>query len=392
MDGLNLNLLYFSRGYTTHDRRFLQAFVDYRHSVSYLRLLGERLDDRVLPEGVDPIDWIGDARPLATPLDYFKRYTALRRIFSEIRPQVVIAGPVQTSAFLVALTGYRPLVTMSWGSDLLVDADRSVLMREVTRYTLRHSAGVFGDCQAVREKVQAFAPKPDDQIVTFPWGIDLERFSPRSSALSLRQDLGWTEKPVLISTRTWEPLYAIDVLVSAFAMVRQRHPEARLMLLGDGSQGKAIRRLISQLNLTDYIYAPGRVSYELLPEYFCLADVYVSSALSDGTSVSLLEAMACGLPVVVTNSFGNTEWVKPGQNGWLVSPGDPAALAAALDEALTSPSHLARMKQANVALARARADWNQNFPELLQLFQRLAKPASIPEHNAATGPMGSKTL
>jgi glycosyltransferase involved in cell wall biosynthesis len=387
-----LNLLYLSRGYTTHDRRFLQAFVDYGHRVSYLRLLGKRLDDRALPEGVNPINWMGDARPLATPLDYFKHYTMLRRILSEIRPEVVLAGPVQTSAFLVALAGYRPLIAMSWGSDLLVDADRSVLMREVTRYTLRHSAGVLGDCQAVREKIQGFGPRPENQIVTFPWGIDLERFSPRASALSLRQELGWTEKPVLISTRTWEPLYAIDLLVKAFAMVRHRHPEARLILLGDGSLDKAIRGLIAQLDLTDYIHAPGRVSYELLPEYFCLADLYVSSALSDGTSISLLEAMACGLPVVVTNSFGNMEWVNPGQNGWLVSPGDPGALTAAFDEALTSPSLLASMAKANVAVARARADWNKNVPELLQLFQRLARPASILQNQAAAGPMKSKTL
>jgi L-malate glycosyltransferase len=391
VDGSSLNVLYISRGYTTHDQRFLQGFVDYRNKVSYLRLLAERLDQRPLPDGVNAIDWIGDEQPLSAPLGYFKHYIALKRILAEIRPDVVLAGPTQTAAFLVAMTGFRPLVTMSWGSDLLVDADRSVRMRKITSYTLRHSAGVLGDCQLVREKAESFAPALHDHIVTFPWGIDLERFMPRASQLSLRQELGWHDNPILISTRTWEPLYSIDVLVNAFAMVHQKHPEARLMLLGDGSLEKSIRGLISQLGLTDYVYAPGRVSYELLPDYFCLADIYVSSALSDGTSISLLEAMACGLPVVVTNSFGNKEWVKPGENGWLVSPGDPEALAAAFDEALSSRSDLPAMKQANIAVARARANWNENFPQLLQLFQRLAGPGSLSEHRVDTSRAEAKT-
>jgi glycosyltransferase involved in cell wall biosynthesis len=265
-------------------------------------------------------------------------------------------------------------------------------MSEVTNYTLRRSAGVFGDCRAVREKIQAIAPIPDDQIITFPWGTDLKLFSPHSSALPLRQDLGWVGKTILISTRTWEPLYAIDVLVRAIAAVREHHPEVRLVLLGDGSQGPKIRSLISQLELTDYIHAPGRVSYELLPEYFTLADVYVSSALSDGSSISLLEAMACGLPVVVTNGYGNREWVKPGQNGWLATPGDPASLAAALHEALGDPSRLAEMKSANVSLASARADWNKNFPQLLTFFQRLVKPSSVSKDPLASNLMESETL
>jgi glycosyltransferase involved in cell wall biosynthesis len=226
----------------------------------------------------------------------------------------------------------------------------------------------------------------DDRIVTFPWGIDLRHFTPRPSALSLRRDLGWTDNPIVISTRTWEPTYAIDVLVRAFGLVRKRHPEARLLLLGDGSQGPMIHSLISELNLTDIVYAPGRITYELLPDYFCLADIYVSSALSDGTSVSMLEAMACGLPVVVTNAYGNLEWVKPGENGWLVAPGDAVVLADALNEALADPLRVTNIKRANIELTRIRADWNKNFLQLLELLECVATPALVLNHDTHTSP------
>jgi glycosyltransferase involved in cell wall biosynthesis len=376
MDRFRLNLLYFSRGYTTHDRRFLQSFVEAGYHVSYLRLLDERLDLRDLPKGVTLINWVGDFRPYKTPSDFIVRYIALRQILLEVSPHVVLAGPVQTCAFLVALTGYKPLVTMSWGSDLLVEANRNLWTRAVTRYTLYRSQGALGDCQAVRNKIHNFSPLLDDRIATFPWGISLRHFSSRPSALSLRRDLGWIDNPILISTRSWEPIYAIDILVRAFALVHKRRPEARLLLLGDGSQSTIIQGLISELDITEIVYTPGRISYELLPDYFCLANIYVSSALSDGTSVSLLEAMACGLPAVLTNGYGNLEWVESGRNGWLVAPGDTISLADALDSALADPARLVNMKQANIELVRVRADWNKNFPQLLQLLDRVAKSAS----------------
>jgi glycosyltransferase involved in cell wall biosynthesis len=369
-----MNLLYLSRGYTTHDRRFLQAFAEAGHQVSYLRLMDERLDVRALPHGVTQISWVGDVRPLKTPLDYYVRYMALRRILAEVRPQVVLAGPVQTCAFLVALTGYDPLVTMSWGSDLLVEADRNLWTRAITKFTLRHSQGALGDCQVVRDKIHGFSPLTDDRIVTFPWGIDLRHFSPHPSSLSLRRDLGWIENPIIISTRTWEPSYAIDILLRAFASVHKQQPEARLLLLGDGSHGPVIQCLISELNLLGLVYTPGRIPYDLLPDYFCLANIYVSSAPSDGTSVSLLEAMACGLPVVVSNSHGNLEWVESGKNGWLFTAGDPIALAEALISALADLKHLESMKQANIKMTHIQTDWNKNFPRLLELLERVAKP------------------
>ncbi|MBA3341018.1 MAG: glycosyltransferase family 4 protein [Gemmatimonadaceae bacterium] len=82
------------------------------------------------------------------------------------------------------------------------------------------------------------------------------------------------------------------------------HPSARLILLGDGPLEREVRRLIRDLGLQDPIHTPGRVPYESLPDYFRPAAAYVSAAVSDGTSVSLLEAMACGLPVVASNTFG----------------------------------------------------------------------------------------
>jgi glycosyltransferase involved in cell wall biosynthesis len=372
VDRPRLKVLYISRGFTTHDYRFLKSFVGAGWVPTHLPLLEEKLDARPLPEGVRTASWTTDRAEPGAQMVWRSRRNRLIELLSEERPDVVIGGPVQSGAFLAALARAKPLVTVSWGTDLLVDADASARSRFITRFTLENSAAVFGDCRAVRDAVHRYSSLPDDRIVTFPWGIDLTRFSPRPSALTIRTDLGWTGNEVFISTRSWDPVYAVDVLVRAFALVRRRHPSARLILLGDGSLEREVRGLIRDLGLEGFIHAPGRAPYDLLPDYFRSADAYVSAAVSDGTSISLLEAMACGLPVVVSNSFGNLEWVREGVNGALAPPGDIESLAAAMLLVISHRYDVARMREANIATARRNANWDANFPGLVELVERLA--------------------
>ena len=369
-----MRLLYVAHGYTTHDWRFLNALQSDGFDVHYLPLYPVRMDQRPLPSGVTPVPWVGDRLPEGQAFGMARRWLALRKVLNGLRPHVALAGPVPTAAFLLALAGFAPFVAMSWGSDLLVDANRSRAVGAKAGYALRRAAGFFGDCQAVAREARRRASFPDDRVVVFPWGIDPRQFFPAPSETHLRRDLGWEGKRVLICTRTWEPLYAVDVLVRAFAGVVTEFPDARLLLVGDGSRAAEINGLIDDLGVRDRIHAPGRVAYDRLPDLFRLADLYVSPALSDGTSVSLLEAMACGRPAIATNAYGNVEWVRPAENGWLADPGSVESLAGCLRKALAAPAErLAAMGRANTAVTRERADWDRNFPRLGELLRQVAR-------------------
>ncbi|MEO5579218.1 MAG: glycosyltransferase [Gemmatimonadaceae bacterium] len=373
-----MKVLYVSRGYTTHDHRFLSSFVTAGWSPTHLPMLAEKLETRPLPAGVESLRWTTDLRDPCCHADWSERRDRLAEIVRRMRPDAVIAGPIQSGAFVATLARATPLVAVSWGSDMLVDADATDFSRFVTRHTLAASDVVFGDCQAVREAVRRHSCIADDRIVTFPWGIEIDRFSPALSSLTVRNDLGWAGSEIFISTRSWEPIYAIDVLVRAFATVARSRPSARLLLLGDGSQQLEIQSLIEKMGIGHIVHTPGRVAYVDLPEYFRLADAYVSSALSDGTSVSLLEAMACGLPVVVSRSFGNLEWVEQGVNGALATPGSADSLSAAMASLPPMGSgERSRIAAANVASARTRANWEMNFPSLAKVVENLASGSRV---------------
>lgn len=374
-----MRVLYFSKDYTTHDRRYLASLAGSGHQVWYLRL--ERgpvtYEGRDIPPGVQIVSWVGGQQPVRRSM-WPRLFRDFRRVLDEVRPHLVHAGPIQSCGFLSALVGVRPLVVMSWGSDVLVGADRNLARRWLTRYTLRRADVVIGDCRAVRDKVRALSGIPDERIVTYPWGIDLDTFRLRPSTLDLRDRLGWGRARIFLSTRSWEPLYRLDVLVAAFNVVAGLVDDACLLLLGDGSAAPQIRRVIAEGRHPDRVHVAGQVPHTLLPEYYNLADAYVSTAGSDGTSISLLEAMACGLPVIVSDTPGNREWVVPGENGWLFEPGNSEALTTAMLASLDPSAPLVQMREANVAIARKHADWTRNFQLLLGAYARAIRPHEAP--------------
>ncbi len=362
-------ILYFTRDYTTHDHRFLSALAGTDHQVYYLRLerRGHALEDRPLPAGIQKIHWAGGDKPFnwsqSLPL-----LLDLKRVIREIQPHLIQAGPVQTAAFLVALSGFRPLVTTSWGSDLLVDAQRSAWYRRVTRYTMQHSAVLVGDCQPVREAAIAHGMNPE-MIVTFPWGVDLNHFSPTSRAIEQPLFPTQANKPfVVLSTRAWEPIYGVDVLAKGFCMAAQDIPDLRLVMLGNGSLAGRLRGIFEGERMLDRVTFPGQVQQSNLPRYYRSIDLYISASRSDGTSISLLEAMACGRPVLVSDIPGNRAWVEPGVQGWWFKDGNPHSLAEALIEAYNQRPHLSEMGQAARRLAEERADWSKNFTKLLGAY------------------------
>lgn len=357
-----MKILYFSRDYTVHDHRFLSALARTPHEIYYLRLESGQAaqEERPFPEGIQTVSWAG-GEGRARWRDAGRLLVGLGQVIAEVQPDLVHAGPLQRSALLVALTGFRPLVSMSWGYDLIFDARRNAAWRWATRYTLKHSAVMVGDCAAIR-KLAASYGMPDERIITFPWGIDLDHYRPAA-----RQQT--SNEFTILSTRGWEPIYGVDIIARAFVLAARQLPELRLVMLGSGSQEALLRQIFSEAGMLDKVQFPGLVGYSDLPSYYQSADLYVSASHSDGTSISLLESLACGTPALVSDIPGNREWVEPGVQGWWFPDGNVQALAQAVLQAAAARERLSEMGSAARSLAEQRADWNKNFPHLLEAYE-----------------------
>jgi glycosyltransferase involved in cell wall biosynthesis len=359
-----MRVLYFTERDTPHDRRFLTALAGTSHEVFALRL---HPCQPQTPEGITELSWPEGLPNLSRWAGWQAGAAQFAGIVAEIRPDVVQAGPVQGPALVAALAEVHPLVTLSWGSDLLLTAQRSPWMRAATRCALDRTDIFLGDCETVAQAAAGFG-FPREQMVLFPWGVDLQHFSPnvgREAACALRAERGWEEQFVVLCNRTWAPLYGVDLLARAFTLAAAQDPRLRLLLVGDGPQADLIHGILDPLG--EKVHFAGRISQAELPAYYQAADLYLSPSHSDGSSISLLEALACGRPVLVSDIPSNREWVRAGENGQLFRDGSEKDLAAKLSTLPGDPRLKAYGLQAR-AVAKLRADWSVNFQKLLEAY------------------------
>ncbi len=365
---LTKRVLYFSRDLTTHDFRFLTSLANTALDVYYLRLEKQNTSsqENSLPEKVKILPGLTDDTNNGSE-NFSLLVDQLREIIHQVNPDILHAGPIQSCGFLSALTGFSPLITMSWGSDILVDSEKDFLWRWVTDYTLNKTSVLLGDCQAVKMKAIQFGFS-ENRIVLFPWGIDLRQYQPGKN-LQFRERLGWADKFVLLSNRSWERLYGVEIVAKAFVAAAQSKPNLRLILLGSGSQKKEITKIFEEAGMIDRVHFGGVVAQKNLPDYLHAADLYLSASFSDGSSVSLMEALACGLPVLVSDIPGNQEWIDQDRNGWIFETGNVENLKNSILEIYKTQYKLPIISQEARKTAEKKANWEDNFQKLLFAYQ-----------------------
>jgi phenylacetate-CoA ligase len=143
--------------------------------------------------------------------------------------------------------------------------------------------------------------------------------------------------PAFIVARNLERIYGVDTILHAFAPVLARYSEARLTVLGSGTQAHALQCLASELGIEEAVTFTGSVSNSTIPELFAGSAIFVNASVSDNQPVSILEAFAAGLPVITSNVGGIPCLVRHGKTGLLVPPRDSAALTSAMFKMLEQP-------------------------------------------------------
>jgi glycosyltransferase involved in cell wall biosynthesis len=220
----------------------------------------------------------------------------------------------------------------------------------------------LGDCAAVLEAARQVGYRGPQAHI--PWGIDVLQFSPDGK----RRTFGPEGAFAILSTRNWEEVYDVETLAHAFARL---DPDTHLVLCGSGSEEDRLRSILEEASTAGRVTWLGRVKQAELPKVYRGADLYVSTSKSDGSSVSLLEAMGCGRPVLVSDIPGNREWVESDEHRFAV--GDVGGLEASLRRLAKTPR---AEREALCGLGRARvlrdADWSTASQKLARLYAEVA--------------------
>ena len=312
--------------------------------------------------GVHDRRWVEALRACGFEVTVLSASGDLRASVAAFQPlsAPVLAGPLNSvTKSLVGLS--RPVIGLSWGYDLQQGHSQAVPLEAMA--WLSGLDGLVVDSPVTRDLAIALGLGPE-RVVLIPWGVDLELFTPDGPAVSAAAHGFAHGSQVVLSLRTHDTLYRTLDVIEAFARAALVDPALMLVLGGDGPLTPAHRARVAELGLAPRVRFIGRVDESELPALLRGADLYVTASETDGTSVTLLQAMACGVPVIASRNPGNATWVREGETGQLFDVGDVNELAALMVSGRTNPDVI----DTALRLVRSEGDWTRNRMRLLQVI------------------------
>jgi glycosyltransferase involved in cell wall biosynthesis len=358
-----VRIAYLSIGGHIHTIRWLRYFVERGHEVHLMTVQPSPI------EGVTVHD-IRTGVPVK-PLHYAIALGHVRRLLARIRPDILHTHFLTGYGYWGAFSGFHPHVLTVWGDDVYVTPHETRLKGWLAGRALRGADLVTGDSEDIIEHAVRMGARRDACHVV-QWGVDLDRFRPGAPS-DVRERLGIDAgAPVVISTRSFtQRYYNIELIIETIPRVLERHPGTRFIVAGNEGDDTELRELAGRLGVADSTTFVGRIQHDELPAWLAASDVFLTVPSVDATAVSLLEAMAAGVPVVTSNLESAMEWVVDGESGLAVPPGDGNALLEAVCRLIESPDLRVRLGAKAAEIVKERADHRAHMARMELLMETL---------------------
>jgi glycosyltransferase involved in cell wall biosynthesis len=220
---------------------------------------------------------------------------------------------------------------------------------------------------------------PSDKLVVLPNAVDVERFKPDPElGAQTRASLSLTTNPLLVFVGSFYQWHDVATLLNAFAVVLKTHSEARLILVGDGTERESMIKLSLELGIEHAVQFTGFVTHAEVSRYVNAADIAVVPVPDMKqemwlSPMKLFEYMASGKAIVASAMGQIKEVIRDSENGLLVPAGDEAALAGAVNRLLDDDSLRARLGGKARADAVQNHSWGQYFARLEEVFTGISK-------------------
>ncbi|NQE46637.1 Trehalose synthase [ANME-1 cluster archaeon GoMg2] len=299
-----------------HTKRWVEYFAERGHEI---HLITPKV------EGIQSVK-VYQINPKVSKLSPLFKAIIIRNLVKKIKPDILHAHEIVPFGLYGALSRFHPFVVSPWGSDALIFPNSNI-SKWLVRFVLKKADLITCDADHIKEPLMKLGAAPQKINIIY-FGTDIQKFKPREKSEKIREEIGIFDSPSVISLRVLEPLYNVESLIESASLVLKEVPEAKFVIAGKGSEEICLKDLANSLGILDSVKFVGLIPNNELPQYLSSMDIYVSTSLSDaGLSASTAEAMACGLPAVITDFGDNRKWVEDGVSGFIVPLKDPKALA-----------------------------------------------------------------
>jgi glycosyltransferase involved in cell wall biosynthesis len=291
----------------------------------------------------------------------------LRSVVARKQPDVVLLQTLQYPSFLAyCLQKDLPMAVTFWNGDLTYFAKwtglEMLLKKHMVVHGLKRMNAITVNSQTAYDAGVVLGADPKKMTLLRYPGADLERFQPRSK-LEARKRLGIKARYVLLCPRGLGDFFNSDVIVKAAAKIAERYSDILILFIsGVGGEEEWTRHLqmAERLGVASSMRWDGQIVWEDMPWYYAAADVMVSIKTADSCPNCMLESMACGIPVIMSDTQQNREWIDDGRNGFMCPPRDAEVIADRIERLLMNRDEMVS-EFTRICLEKVRKDANSNI-------------------------------
>lgn len=311
-------------------------------------------------------------------LGIIKNIILLRRVIKKVKPDILHAHNVRTYGWMASLSGFSPFLLHAYGSDVLPKETEKL---RPYQFWLSKNAVKKSDWLVVTGKhmVEAVAENFDileNKIKVIPRGVKLEIFKPANDKekKDLRKKYRISEDAfVLLSPRyLFDSIYNIDIILKAISKITKKYKNIILIQMHNHNSNQLCfietMNLIKKLCIKNHVMLIKMVPNYQMAEILNISDICISVPSSDGFPVSILEASACKIPMIVSRLPYASEWFENEKNGLIVEERDPDGLSAAIAELIQNPEKRNRFAEYNFNKVRQEADYEKCMSILEGLY------------------------
>lgn len=364
-----MRILYISDSNSTNTRVWVNWFANQGHKVC------------LISDTLSQTDWPG-MKIYNLPAKFNVRIIRFliweiwtRQILNIWQPDILHAHRVSSAGWLGAFSNFHPLVVTPWGSDLLIHPNRSIIARKLAKIVLQKADLITLNSKTLLKQAIRYGADPTHSH-QISWGVDLKIFHPEKTN-KLREELGIGDAPVVLSPRGVKPIYNQDIIIESIPLVLSKFPKVIYLMqnynIVSNYKAQLLKR-INELGISNSIrWLPFQASNRYV-DFFRMSNVVISVPSSDSIPTTVLEALACGSPVIVSDLPSLREIITHEVNGLIVPAKSIQTLAQATIELLNNPQMRDAFSQYNNKWALTHANREIEMKKMEILYNNLLFP------------------
>jgi glycosyltransferase len=311
--------------------------------------------------------------PFGTKLGYYLNIFALKRIISKEKPDLINAHYASGYGTLGRLSGFNKKLLNVWGSDVYDFPNESKIKKRIIEKNLRNYTAIASTSYCMAEETRKYLENKSKEIFITPFGVDIEKFK--------NLNIEKKENEITIGiVKTLTKKYGIEYLIRAVKELEnildiENYKKIKLLIYGKGELKNKLEELAKELQIDDKVKFKGYINNEDVPKVLNEMDIFVVPSILDSESfgVAAVEAMACEVPVIVSDVDGLKEVVVNNETGFVIPKKSSKEIANKIKILIENNDIVKKFKKNARDRVLKLYDWNKNVENMIKIYKELLK-------------------